>query len=166
MYRVPIAVGVLLLAGLSLATGQDIKVRLVNAKSGKPLSKVTVSMQAWIGTFDIHKPDPKQIVVEATATTNGEGVAVFHITQPAPEHIGFLLQPPMDFYGCWGQIFSPEIVLRGGVADYNQSKCGRLRKPISAEPGDVVIVERKLTAWEHMRREMPWLHSCRQGRLN
>jgi hypothetical protein len=86
MYRLPSAVGVLLLAGLSLATGQNIKLRLVNAKSGTPLSKVTVSMHAWNGTFDIHKPDPKQMVVEAT--TNGEGVAVFHMTNQPPSTSG------------------------------------------------------------------------------
>jgi hypothetical protein len=127
----------------------------VNAKTGKPLSKVAVTMHAWNGTFDIHKPPyPERTAIEAI--TDAEGVAAFHLTQPAPEHIGFLLGSPTDFYGCWGQVFSPEIVLREGVvADYNESKCGRLRKPLAAKPGEIVIVERKLTRWEHMLREVP-----------
>jgi hypothetical protein len=34
----------------------SITVRLINARSRKPLSKVQVSMFMWNGTFDIHRP--------------------------------------------------------------------------------------------------------------
>src|SRR5437870_13857310 len=38
------------------ASAQDIAVRLVNAKPGKPLSKIRVAMSTWNGTVDIHRP--------------------------------------------------------------------------------------------------------------
>jgi hypothetical protein len=155
MRHLPCEVAVLLLACLSFASAQDITLRLVNAKSGKPLSKIAVSMHAWNGTLDIHKPsDSKHVIVGAT--TDADGIAVFHLPQPAPEHLGFNVCCPWDLAGCWHlSDVSPDTVLREGtVAEYND-KCGKLRRPISAKPGEVVIAERKLTLWEKMRREIP-----------
>jgi hypothetical protein len=111
MRHMSCGVGVFLLAGLSFASAQDITLRLVDAKSGKPMSKISVSMHAWNGMLDIHKP-PYPERIEIRATTDAGGIAVFHLVQPAPEHIGFLLAGPMDFYGCWGQVFASETVLR------------------------------------------------------
>jgi len=156
MHRVAYGVGVLLVASLSLTftSAQDITIRLVNAKSGKPLRSVPVTIFAWNGP-PTYRPDnipPGQIVVHAT--TDAEGRAVFHSPEPALEHIGFNVGTPWDFAGCWRlHDLSPEIVFRtGAVADYS---CGKLRWPVSAKPGEVVIVERKLTLWEKMRREIP-----------
>ena len=155
MRHVSRKVGVFLLASLSLASAQDITLRLVNAESGQSLPKVRVSIHAWNGTLDIRKSAaPKRIEIDVT--TNPQGIAVFHLPQPVSEHLGLLLQPPMDFYGCWGQVFSPEKVLSSGVvADYDESKCGKLPRAVSAKPGEVVIVERKLNAREKMLREIP-----------
>lgn len=138
------------------ASPQDITIRLINATSGKPLSKISVSMGAWNGTFDVRKgPYPEQIRM----ITDAEGRAVFHLPRPTPEHIGFSVGTPWDFAGCWHlRDSSPETVLRSGVvADYDETKCGK-RKPkiqVSAKPGEVVIFERKLTLWEKMHRELP-----------
>jgi hypothetical protein len=156
---------VLLIGGIALwflvaplgASAQHITVRLINAKSGKPLREVPVTMFFWNGppTF---RPDniPKGEVVVHT-TTDAKGQAVFHMPEAIPEHIGFSIGGPRDFVGCWRQRdLSLEAVIRSGVvADYNESKCGKLRTKVSAEPGEVVIVDKKLTLRDQMRQEIP-----------
>ena len=139
------------------ASPQDIAVRLINGKSGKPLQGVSVRMTAWNGppTF---RPDniPKSQVAEH-ATTDAEGRAVFHLPDPPLEHVGFMLEPPMDFFGCWRRdTLSPETILRSGiVAQYDESNCGELKSKVSAKPGEVIIFEKKLTWWQQLRRELP-----------
>jgi hypothetical protein len=139
------------------ASSQDITVRLINAKSGKPLGKVPVTMFLWNGPPTFRPDNVTKDVIVGHKITDADGQAVFHLPQPLPEHVGFLLEPPMDFLGCWHlQDSSPETVLRSGVvADYNESKCGKLRQQASAGPGEIVIFEKKLTVGEQMRRELP-----------
>lgn len=139
------------------ASAQDITMRLIDAKSGKPLRKVPVTMFAWNGpsTFPPDNVPKGEVVMHGT--TDKEGRAVFHLPQPTPEHIGFSVGTPWDFAGCWRlRDLSPETVLRSGVvAHYNVSQCGKSSVQVSANPGEVVILEKKLTLWEKMRREIP-----------
>ena len=139
------------------ASGLDITVRLINARSGKPLREVPVTMFSWNGPAT-YSPDniPKSELAAHTAT-DAEGRAVFHSAQPIPQHIGFSVGTPLDFAGCWRlQDSSPETVLHSGVvAAYNEARCGRLKQQVSAKPGEVVIFEKKPTLWEKMRQEIP-----------
>jgi hypothetical protein len=145
-----------LLAVCVPVSAQDIIVRLIDARSGKPLSKVYVAMSSWNGTFDIHKPPyPKRETAEGKTDT--EGKIVFHFPPPAPEHIGFSVGNPRDFAGCWRlRDFSLDAVIRSGVvAEYNESKCGKKKTEVTAKPGEVVIVEKRLTLGQQMRQEIP-----------
>lgn len=138
------------------ASAQDITVRLLNAKSGKPMSGIRVAMSTWNGTFDIHRP-PLPHKKTADTVTNVKGIVVFRLTHPIPEHVGFDVGGLRDFAGCWRLLdLSLEKVIRSGiVADYNESKCGKLKIRVSAKPGEVVILDRKLTKWDRMRQEIP-----------
>jgi hypothetical protein len=143
--------------GASRTSDAEFTVRLIDARSGKPLKRVTVRMFAWNGEWSY---DPKRPSVKRTklnAITDAEGRALFRLSQPLPEHIGFLFLAPDDFAGCCcRQNFSPEEVRQSGVvADYDQSKCGGLKSTASPKPGEIVIFEKKLTKWEKMRREIP-----------
>lgn len=136
------------------AAPKDVTVRLVNARSGKPLSKALVTIFFWKGTWTFpHEPFPKH----DDELTNDAGLAVFHLIEPLPEHLGFSIGSPWDVSGCCcHQNFSLETVLQAGVvAGYDESKCGKLKRQVSAKPGEVVIFEKKLTFWEKMRREIP-----------
>lgn len=147
-------VWIVLFSPQALAT--EISVRLVNAKTGKPFPKVRVAMSMWNGNFDIKRPPlPHKDIVDATTDSNGR--VVFRLPQPTPEHLGFDVGSPLDFAGCWTlPDFSIEAVERLGlVAGYNESKCGESKARVSAKPGEIVIVERKLTLAEKMRRELP-----------
>ena len=145
----------LLVFWVPCVTGQSITLRLVNAKSGKPLSKTNAEMCTWNGTFDIHKPPyPERICV--AAITDKSGTAVFQLATPPPEHTGFDIGGLRDFAGCWRlPDISPENVLRSGVVAAHSEKCGKLRAPLTTRPGEVVIADRKLKLWENMRTEIP-----------
>jgi hypothetical protein len=113
-------------------------------------------MSSWNGTFDIHKPPyPRRETAEGTPDT--EGKIIFHFPPPAPEHIGFSVGNPRDFAGCWRlRDFSLEAVIRSGVvAEYNESKCGKQKTQVTAKPGEVVIMEKRLTLGQQMRQEIP-----------
>ncbi len=156
----PLALCLVLIA--SPALGQTVTVRLINAKSGKPLSKVPVEMFAYNGTlrFDPQKNPPYPEHSEVFVTTDAQGKAVFPLPQPHTEHISFsIVDPAGDFADCWRlSDLSPEAVLHSGaVAEYDEAKCGKLRTGISAQPrpGEVVIYEKKVTFWQKVRRELP-----------
>ena len=136
-------------------TAQSIALWLVNAKSGKPLSKTNAAMCTWNGTFDIRRPPyPERICVHAI--TDKRGTAVFHLPVPLPENVGFDTGGLRDFAGCWRlPDASPEHVLRSGVVAAYREKCGKLRAPLTARPGEVVIADRKRSLWENMRSEIP-----------
>lgn len=141
------------------ASGQNVTVRLIDAKSGKPLSNVPVAMFAYDGTL-MSNPQKKPPYPghNESSVTDAEGKAVFRLPQPHTEHIGFsIVSPAVDFAGCWRlPDLSPDAVLQSGVVSgYDEAKCGKLRTHISAQPGEVVIYEKRLTFWQKLRRELP-----------
>jgi hypothetical protein len=125
----------------------------MDARSGKPLKGILVEMFAWHGQSSPRSEGSGNTKVQAT--TNEEGRAIFHLDEPLPEKVGFLLVPPDDFGGCWGQQFSPQEVLQSGAVANFAPKCGRLKWKPFPKPGEIVIFEKKLTSWEKMRREVP-----------
>jgi hypothetical protein len=134
------------------ASAQDLTIRVIDARSGKPLRRVDVAVVSWNGP-----PTSPKDKLAMDGTTDSEGRVLFRLPQPLRAHIGFEVGDPWDLAGCWHvRGASPEAVLRYGlVADYNESKCGKSKVKVSARPGEVIIVERKLTTWEKMRRELP-----------
>jgi hypothetical protein len=141
-----------------LALPQDITVRLVDAKSEKPLRKVYVSMFSWKGPWVFNPkdstPPPKQDF--ATGITDKEGRVVFHLPEPPPDYVRFLLGPAGDFWDCWEQQdYSTDEILRRGIVAGYKAKCRKLSSQASPQAGEVVIFEIKLTAWEKFVRELP-----------
>lgn len=147
----------LLFLALSLASGENFTLRVVNPKSGKPLSKVPVTMFYWNGppTYSPDAVPKEQIVIHAT--TDADGVASFALSEPHREHVGFSIGTPWDLAGCWHlKAVSPDVIRQSGtVADYDEKKCGKLKQQGVAKPGEVLIFERRLTTVEKARREVP-----------
>ena len=140
------------------ALAQDITLRLIDAKTGKPLRKVPVTMFSWNGPTAFRPDDIPKDQLIFHGITDSEGRAIFSLPRPLLAHIGFSVGTPVDFAGCWhiGGDVSPEKVLQSGlVAEYDESRCGKLRTQVSKRPGEVVVVERRLTVGEKIRREIP-----------
>jgi hypothetical protein len=136
----------------------DITVRILNAKTGKPFAKFFVSVFAWNPPADL-KPHEYSFGQEiGRGTTDDEGRAVIQVPAQPTDQIALDISAPAgDLYGCWQRkAFSVNQILATGlVADYNASKCGKLRWQPSAKPGEIVLIDRKLSWWDHVRRETP-----------
>ena len=115
-------------------------------------------MISWNGAVDVdpHTLSHEGQVLDHAATDSG-GRAAFVLPEQLPEHVGFILVPSSDFAGCWGRkAFSPSEILRSGViAEYDQPKCGKLAWQPSTKPGEVVLIDKKLSQGQRMRRELP-----------
>jgi len=138
------------------ASARDITVRIIDAKSGKPFSGIRVAISTWNGTFNIHKPPlpPKHVDV---SSTNSKGIAIFHLPNPLPDHMGFDIGGLRDFAGCWTlpDVSSEAVIRFGVVAEYNKAKCGGAAISVSAKPGEITIMDNKLSLPERMRQEFP-----------
>jgi hypothetical protein len=135
---------------------QDITLQLIDAKTGKPLKSLHVQMRAWDGEPHVpSRPGPTPKVENFQATTDSEGRAVFHLPGPVPDNLGFDFGGPDVLRGCSAKIFLTADVLRTGViADYSVKSCGKLKRQASAQPGEVIIFEKKTTGWDRFLQEL------------
>jgi hypothetical protein len=83
------------------------------------------------------------------ATTDGEGVATFHLPSPAPDQIFIYDEVLGAFRGCSHGHFRTEEILRDGVVGANTcDRSGKFREKFKAQPGEVILFVRKLRWWE------------------
>lgn len=139
------------------ASGKDLRVLVLNAKTGRSFPKIMISMSVWNGDFNIYSKEPLPSVKVTLAAADSTGWAVFQLPEPLPQHIGFSVGNIGDFMGCWRlSNDSPETALATGLlAKYNEVRCGKSKATEKAEPGEVVLIDRKLTLWEKVRQELP-----------
>ena len=139
------------------ASAQDITLRLLDSRSGKPLRKVPVTAFVWNGPATFRPDDIPEDEIVLHEVTDAGGQIIFHVPERRFAHIGFSVGTPVDFAGCWhlGEVSPEKIVQSGLVADYDELRCGRSKVQVSAKPSEVVILERRLSAGEKIRRELP-----------
>jgi hypothetical protein len=139
----------------------DITLRFLDSESGKPIRGISVSVFARdeikgpvsnspIGTVRIDKNS--QVI-----KTDKEGKATFRVYQPTLKYL--LIDSVGELRGCSARDFSMEEVLHSGlVADYHAGRaqwCGTLRVRATANPGEIVIFDKKITKLDHARQEIP-----------
>jgi hypothetical protein len=162
--RCPVILALFLGLGIPIgspAFGQSkISVRLNDAESGKPLRRIAIAL---IG-LNAHKAGfltPEVISWRSDFTnTDDKGEVVFTLPDPIP---AFLLvdSSPLDLHHCSDREFSTDDVGRGGiVAGYhydtrNQRWCPKLRAQATSKPGEIVILDKRFTLWDHIRQELP-----------
>src|SRR5580693_4243025 len=91
-------------------SGHDIRLRILDAKSGKPLRHI------WAGLIVLNERNEVKLLLEAR--TNSLGVAVFDLTDPLPERVGLLF----DFheFGNYSEHqFLTDYALKDGVVGKN-----------------------------------------------
>src|SRR5579871_1043980 len=101
-----------------LSSTTEIRVQVLNAKTGRPFSKIRVLMFTWNGNFEVHQKTPPLQTVDTVV--GSDGWALFSLPRPMPEHMSFSIGDIGDFMGCWRFIDdSPETALRDGlIAQY------------------------------------------------
>jgi hypothetical protein len=133
------------------STSSEVTLRLIDAKSVKPLNGIAVHIFMWSGAFDPKHP-PKTVSIDAT--TDELGQVVFRLPEPAPDNVAFTLSPE-ELWGCWSGDFSVVEVLRAGVVASYKSSCGKLKHQLSARPGEIIIFDKRLRVGDRVRRELP-----------
>jgi|SRR5215469_11782184 len=156
--------------------GQEIRIRVVNARSGKAINNecVNVSLGPWHGADLLAPTNSDGVVVlhfrnnyvtaEAASPRDCNGLAVLG-PKPVPNVVDSLAITTDEYFDCqeWAKIVPGEFpkenlnrapsyriekIVKSGVAAGN--RCGKFR--VEAKPGELVFFVRPLTWWERMRR--------------
>ena len=122
---------------------QVISLRILDAKSGKPLRKVTAAMITW---------KDGQVKLLSREKTVQECLIVFRLPGLLPDRIGFDFSPDELGY-CSDLAFSTELVLSAGI--YAPNKCGsvELSASFKQKPGEIILFASRVSLGERMRRE-------------
>jgi hypothetical protein len=158
--------------------GQQVTIRFLNPKSGKPIRKIWISVVQYKGSPP-KGPIPADYVVStvnARTDRNGEVTATLH--DPLPTYIsvhsfdlsyGGSLLPiddvlktgvVMDYsskgapQGYWTDDQGQPAMKSGTLLDHSDRKEATTLK-VAPEPGVIVFVEKKVTTGERIRQEIP-----------
>jgi hypothetical protein len=140
----------------------DITLRFLDAASGKPIKGISVSVDAWDENRGQQKPQPQGTIKIARNSqvikTDKNGEGVFRLYQ-APSLKTLHVSSVGELRGGSKNDFSIEDVLRSGVvSDYhgdNHKWCVPLKAQATTKPGEIVIFDKRMTLWDHMRQEIP-----------
>ena len=125
---------------------ESIAVRVINAKTGKPVSNRTVSVS--------YTNPPHGYSTRVDSKTTLQGTAWFKLNErPSRLMVDPLLR---SWTLCSPDEFSTEEILRQGVvADNKCDPTGKVRKAFSARPGELVIFAAYGNLWKHIWGRLP-----------
>jgi len=126
---------------VSSCSAEDIRIRLVNGQTGEPM-KGPQPIVLYLGR------DERTVLHE---TTDGDGVAVFHMPGPIVDWVN-LGEASYTLYHCSPyrkNTFKTREILQRGVIVLNVCDAkGKLKGKVEAKPGEVVIFAKPLRWWE------------------
>jgi hypothetical protein len=130
---------------------QSITVRFLNFESGRPIRNLNVVITLWNESPSASVAGPS-IVSKASKRTDSDGRLSVNIPVGAvAQHIDIFAP---DLAQATSPSLSTDEVLRSGaVVPYRYSK--NAPPQVSAHSGEIVILNKKLTAADRMRRELP-----------
>jgi hypothetical protein len=154
--------GCLLVPTVAVFGQADITFRVLDAESGKPITGVSLAVFVENENGGGQKPQPNGILRidknMQSVKTDKQGRAIFHFYYE-PSLKSLLIDSVGELRGCSARRFSIEEVQRSGVvAGYHAGQpkwCVTLRAQATAKPGEVVIFDKRLTASDRMRQEIP-----------
>jgi hypothetical protein len=126
--------------------GASITVLLLDAKTAKPISKVTVLLVSWD-----EKGRSRKL---GQATTRKDGAAVFSLREPLPDRIGISYSPD-EAKTCSDVAFPTKEILSVGVVAKNNCDLGRPKITVRPKAGQLVAFASKIRLSERLTREMP-----------
>lgn len=141
--------------------GQQVTVRVINGKSGKPMRgqgvfansrdarlypDIVGNLGPWLTKTD-----------QGPATTDKNGIVRFSVPPPEPEQLSVDVGVPSEVVPCQNRPsdFDTKEVLKSGVVAGNTcDPSGKVRAKFHPTPGEIVVFVRKLTFREKWCREM------------
>jgi hypothetical protein len=142
----------LLLISFSHSTSaqQDIHVRFLDFKSGRPIKQLNITVTAFNEYGSRGSVAKTSILFRTSLKTDKEGQIIIHVEDPPPNHIRIwadLTESVPDF--------SPAQVLNSGVVIPYRRDGAASKLRVSANPGEILIINKSVTAWDRMRQEIP-----------
>ena len=129
---------------------QDITVRFLECKSGRPIARLNVTITAFNEYGPALSVDQSSIAFRNSTKADGNGRVVIHLSQLLPNHIriwGDFVEPVPDF--------SPAEILISGAALPCKVNRTLPNLPVTAKPGEIIVNDKKVKAWDRVRQEMP-----------
>jgi hypothetical protein len=130
-------------------TPQIITIRFLDFKSGKPIKKLNVIVTLWNGESTREEVSGMKNISETRVRTDDHGSLLVKVPGPVPEHISVFTP---DLAQAVTQLSPSDVLKAGGVVPFRP---GRNKSDVTAQAGEVVILNHKLTAADRMRQELP-----------
>jgi hypothetical protein len=146
-------IGILLLWALCVVFASNaanppspISIFVLDAKTGQPISKITVFLFDWDEKGAEHGLG-KQV-------TNKNGAAEFELQEPLPERIGISFSPDQA-KSCSDIAYSARDILNSGVLARNNCGVGKPDIRVKSKAGLLMVFASRVTLDERLHREMP-----------
>ena len=142
----------LLFCLVSTSTAQDIKVRLLDCRTGIPYSDKAIRIE-----FSYPEGAPKIPGLKSQTTTDGS--AVFHFSEKLPSQFSVFPGTGKDLYPCSTMlpIDVREVISRGVASRCSKRvqgcrcKFGRAVAEVHVTPGELVVFARPISRGERLR---------------
>jgi hypothetical protein len=129
--------GVLLLSSVCFA--QQITIRVVNSSDGRPLPGWKVEV-----FFVNHTQGKDAVQGPHHLQTDANGMAQFTLPQPIPEVLDVYAFPQTEKWYSGSVKADTAIVMQKGT----QSKGTKIRGSVRADPGQILILAKRVTLWD------------------
>lgn len=129
---------------------QGIAIRFLNFESGKPITSVNVEITLWNGKSGLASTTDRTVISKEMAKTDSEGRIMVSVPEPLPEHISFFAPDLVKPTGP--RLSIGEILASGVLVPFHKEKASKL---VSVQPGELVILNKHLSAADRMKREIP-----------
>ena len=142
--------GFFMLAGVPAASGADIVVRLINARTGEPVRGKPV--RVWLIDGGPPYIQRRGYLEQKSAA---DGTAVFRVGEPLPSYIGIRTGMGGRWEDCIPNDqpgYDVKEILASGISQ--EGYCGQLPKidkRFSPKPGEVYLFAVHLTFWEKLK---------------
>jgi hypothetical protein len=133
------------------ASQSQVKVRFLDPRSGKPLSKMWVTLTQYKGKPAAGPITADYVVSNTIAQTDQNGEISVTLHDPLP---AFIQTQSFDLWNS-GPLMTTREVLESGVVLNFSDKGVRSKPAPTAIPGVIIFVERRRTRWDRIRLEIP-----------
>jgi hypothetical protein len=127
---------------------QAITVRFLDFKSGKPIKNLSVIVTLW-NEKSAGNVSGVRNISETRSKTDDHGSLTVKVPDPMPEHISVFTP---DLVQAVTQLSPGDVLKAGVIVPYSRE---RNKSDMTAQAGEMVILNHKLTAADRMRQEVP-----------
>jgi len=139
-----------LFAGIcSFCSGEKshhVAILILDAKSGKPIGRASLGLSV--------SNERGQLVGLSNTVTNDQGVADIDLAPPIPERIQIDFSP-IELHRCSDLAFPTNQILQKGLVARYTCQHHKLKSPVTAKPGELIIFSERVTLWERLLSEIP-----------